>query len=161
MKTRVETLIDSLHLQPHPEGGFYGEVFRSKLDVTPADGRTVRQALTAIHFLLAAGQVSRWHRVLSDEAWSHLEGDPLELRVFDAALGHLTIVRLGRFSPEEQPLHVVPAGHWQAARPLGTYALVGCFVGPGFDFGDFSLAADVPQVTEAILALGGDGAQLI
>ena len=161
MTTRIQTLIDALHLKPHPEGGFYGEVFRSTLDVSPADGRPVRQALTAIHFLLSAGQVSRWHRVLSDEAWSHLEGDPLELHSFDAGQGRLTTVRLGRFSADEQPLHVVPAGHWQAARPLGDYTLVGCFVGPGFDFSDFSLAADDPQLADVIRALGESAARLI
>jgi predicted cupin superfamily sugar epimerase len=36
---------------------------------------------------------------------------------------------------------VVPAGHWQAARPVGPrHALVSCTVGPGFDFADFEMA---------------------
>ena len=41
-------------------------------------------------------------------------------------------------------MHVIPAGHWQAARAQGDYALVGCTVGPGFDFADFSFLRDVP-----------------
>ena len=40
-------------------------------------------------------------------------------------------------------MHVVPGGHWQSARTLGTYTLVGCSVGPGFDFADFVMARDL------------------
>jgi predicted cupin superfamily sugar epimerase len=42
----------------------------------------------------------------------------------------------------QRPVQVVPAGCWQAARSAGTYTLVGCTVGPGFDFTDFSLLED-------------------
>lgn len=34
------------------------------------------------------------------------------------------------------------AGAWQAARPLGEWALVGCIVAPAFDFAGFELAAE-------------------
>jgi uncharacterized protein len=38
------------------------------------------------------------------------------------------------------PQHVIPAGHWQAARPAGSgEVLVSCVVAPGFDFADFTL----------------------
>ena len=40
---------------------------------------------------------------------------------------------------------VVPAGAWQAARPLGELSLVACDVGPGFEFADFALLADLPD----------------
>lgn len=43
------------------------------------------------------------------------------------------------------PVAVVPAGCWQAARPLGAYTLVGCSVGPGFDFADFELLTPGPE----------------
>jgi hypothetical protein len=35
---------------------------------------------------------------------------------------------------------VVPAGVWQAARPLGGWVLVGCTVAPGFEFSSFEMA---------------------
>ncbi len=76
---RVRELVDALALVPHPEGGHYREIYRSRAHVTPHDGRPTRVAFTAIHFLLAAGEASRWHRVASDEAWHHYEGDALEL----------------------------------------------------------------------------------
>ncbi|MGC1378882.1 MAG: cupin domain-containing protein [Anaerolineales bacterium] len=47
---------------------------------------------------------------------------------------------------------VFTGGIRQAAQPLGAYTLVGCVVGPGFEFGDFSLAADYPAVADAIRA---------
>jgi uncharacterized protein len=126
---RAEELVRLLDLRPHPEGGHYREVFRSGRAVDPRDRRGARAALTHIYYLLAAGQHSRWHRVSSDEAWHFYEGDALEL-FWLAAAG------------------TTHAGCWQAARlaPEGAarYVLVGCTVGPGFDFADFAfMAADV------------------
>jgi predicted cupin superfamily sugar epimerase len=40
---------------------------------------------------------------------------------------------------------VIPAGVWQAARSLGEYSLVGCTVGPGFEFDDFQFTSDLPS----------------
>ena len=140
---RARQLIEELGLQPHPEGGYYREIFRSAEQVQPADQRGERSAVTAIYFLLAAGQHSGWHQVQSDEIWSHLEGEALDLLSFDAELGQAGRVTLGRFEQAASaPIHVIPAGVWQAARPLGAYALMGCYVGPGFDFSDFRMATD-------------------
>lgn len=144
--TRVQQLIQTLDLQPHPEGGWYAEVFRSAASVTPFDGRPPRSALTSIYFLLEAGHHSRWHRVRSDEVWVHLEGAPLALWTADAALRTAPAhTRLGPVDAHgTRPQHVVPAGQWQAAEPIAThaagdYVLPACMVGPGFDFADFSL----------------------
>jgi hypothetical protein len=71
---RAETLIRTLQLSPHPEGGWYREIFRSARTVQPMDGRPARAGLTSIDFLLTRGQQSAWHRVRSDEAWHWLEG---------------------------------------------------------------------------------------
>jgi predicted cupin superfamily sugar epimerase len=150
---RAAALIAALDLQPHPEGGYYRELFRSALRVEPADGRGARAALTTIHFLLPAGAHSRWHRVTSDEAWHLYEGGPLELLQLDAAGGTLDRVVLGADHARGQvPVHVVPAHAWQAARASDGYALVGCTVGPGFDFADFALMADVPELAARLRA---------
>src|SRR4051812_26624528 len=79
MHKRATELIADLGLQPHPEGGYFRENFRSSRKVQPLDERSPRSALTTIYFLLVKGQHSRWHRVASDEAWHFYEGDPLEL----------------------------------------------------------------------------------
>jgi len=139
---RAAELIQILGLRPHPEGGHYGEVFRSALEVRVSDRDTSRRALTSIYFLLAAGERSRWHRVLADEAWHFYEGAPLELLWLDPSGTDCTRRLLGPVAPGQAPVHVVPAGCWQAARPTGKYTLVGCSVGPGFEFADFTLLAD-------------------
>jgi predicted cupin superfamily sugar epimerase len=140
MPNDVDTLIRALDLQPHPEGGWYREVHRSKEVLDLARGP--RSACTAIHYVLPAGAFSTLHRVASDEVWSWIDGDPLELSVLGAG-GQCEAMRLGRdLAAGERPLAVVPAGDWQGARPLGErYAWCACFVAPGFDFADFELGA--------------------
>jgi uncharacterized protein len=154
---RAAELIAKLNLEPHPEGGYYREIFRSEQLVAPADGRGPRAALTTIYFLLPAGIESRWHRVASDEVWHLYEGGPLEVLAVDpdcSALARHTL-------DSHAPVCTVAAMHWQAARPLGDYALIGCTVGPGFDFADFSILADDAANAARLLANWPDLASLI
>jgi predicted cupin superfamily sugar epimerase len=143
---RVAALIRELHLTAHPEGGYYAVVFKSPSMVAPADGRGIRPGLTTIYFLLPEGAYSRWHRVMSDEVWHFYEGAPLELLQLSADLAALTRFTLGPLTGEQAPVHTVAAGDWQAARTTGTYTLVGCTVGPGFDFQDFTMLKDVSEM---------------
>lgn len=150
MHPRAQSLIRQLELQPHPEGGFFRETYRSASSVRPADARGERGALTTIYFLLTAGQHSRWHRVTSCEAWHFYEGDALELLWLDEDGATVHRERLGPVSADAAPVRVVPAGCWQAARSTGAFTLVGCTVGPGFDFADFAMLADVPDEAELL-----------
>jgi predicted cupin superfamily sugar epimerase len=143
--SEASRLASRLLLEPHPEGGRYRQLHRSASVVKVPSRGVERPALTAILFLLASGEVSRWHRVLSDEAWHFHEGEPLELLVVDADFAAVRRHVLGLASEGHEPLAVVPAGAWQAARPLGALALAACDVGPGFDFADFTLLADLPE----------------
>jgi uncharacterized protein len=160
MHPRAAELIRTLDLVPHPEGGFFREVFRSRSRVHPADDRSERAALTTIFFLLPEGQASRWHAVSSDEVWHLYEGGPLELLVAPPDLGTIERVRLAAVGADQRPVQTVPAGWWQAARPLGEYALAGCTVGPGFEYEDFRLLADDPHALEKIHALASELARL-
>ena len=145
MQPRASELIETLELQAHPEGGFYREIFRSAEIVHPADDRGARSALTTIYFLLTDDTHSRWHRVRADEVWHLYEGGPLEVLELDAACREVTTHRLASVgSDDASPVHIVEGGKWQAARSLGPYALMGCTVGPGFEFADFELLADAP-----------------
>jgi uncharacterized protein len=138
---QVQILIDRLQLQPHPEGGWYRELYRSPILLdTP---RGPRSALTTIYYLLAAGQIGRWHVVESDEIWHFYAGDALDLFTYDPQTQQLTTHHLSS-SPGDH-VAIVPPGIWQAAKPIGDYALVGCSVGPGFDFKDFAFIADLPN----------------
>lgn len=137
LPARAATLIERLALRPHPEGGHYAEVFRSAQEI--ATPRGPRAALTSIYFLLCAGEISRWHRVLSDEVWCHLEGAPVELHLLGDAPCRLQSALLAPVSPRTLPQCTVAAGQWQAARSQGDYSLAACMVAPGFDFADFTL----------------------
>jgi len=129
-------VIRLLGLKPHPEGGHFRETFR---DECAGGGRA---ASTAIYFLLAADEISHWHRVDAAELWHWHAGAPLELAV--APPGALTTrLRLGGdLAAGERPQAVVPAFHWQSARSLGAWTLVGCTVAPGFEFAGFELAPE-------------------
>lgn len=147
--SRPHPLVAALRLEPHPEGGWYRETWRSSVEL-PAHGGT-RAAATAISFLLLPGERSRWHRVRSDEMWFWQGGGPLLLSL--GGSGAAPVEPVGRSDgPESYVLGpdpiagdvvqcLVPAGVWQAAEPTGgEFVLVGCVVAPGFDFTDFELA---------------------
>jgi predicted cupin superfamily sugar epimerase len=59
-------------------------------------------------------------------------------------------LRLGPLGLDQEPVRCVPATWWQAARSSGDYTLVGCSVGPGFEFSDFELLRDQDQIAEAL-----------
>ena len=133
----AEEMIRLLDLRPHPEGGHFRETFRD----SNVDARG-RAASTAIYFLLAGAQVSRWHRIDAAEIWHWYAGAPLALATATAADQAPSTRRLGsRLSQGEEPQIVVPAGHWQQAWSLGAWTLVGCTVAPGFTFDTFEMAA--------------------
>ena len=151
MRARAEDLVRDLGLAPHPEGGFYRELFRSRRMVRTDDGRSERWAATTIYYLLRGSDVNKWHRVASDELWHWYEGAPIELHLLDAQLTRVRSEMLGPVGAASAPVRVVPAGCWQAVRCTGEYTLAGCTVAPGFEFSDFRLMRDVPE-TAARLA---------
>ncbi len=135
-------IIERLGLVPHPEGGHYRQTWVAEA----ADGE--RPAGTAIHFLLAAGERSHWHRVDATEIWHHYAGAPLVLATAATTEGPALERVLGPdLVAGEAPQLIVPTGHWQAARTTGAWTLVGCTVSPGFRFDGFELAdpdLDIP-----------------
>jgi hypothetical protein len=135
-------------LQEHPEGGRFREVFRSAVTITTIDGRS-RSALTHIYFSLQLGEVSRFHRVDSDEIWNFYRGQGLVLYMWD---GSASPPRRTTLSPAADTFcHVVPAGTWQAAEPIGGTVLVGCSVAPGFEFDDFTLMEPSSDAARTLL----------
>lgn len=131
----ADATIASLGLAPHPEGGWYAESWRDE----PADGG--RGAGSAIYFLLRADETSHWHRVDAAETWHHYAGGPLDLLIADGPAGPVrSLVLGGDLAEGERPQGTVPAGAWQAARPVDGPVLVGCTVSPAFGFDGFELA---------------------
>ena len=136
-------------LQAHPEGGAFQEVFRSPLRITRSDGAS-RSALTHIYFQLKPGECSRFHRVQADEVWNLYQG-ALRLWIWEGSASSLRAIELSAQSG--QFCEVVPAGAWQAAEPLFNQAcLVGCSVGPGFEFEDFEIISQQSSDAATLLA---------
>ena len=160
-----QQIIQRYTLHPHPEGGWYKEVYRSKERIEakalPARYNGSRTFCTAIYFLLEQGEISAFHRIKSDECWHFYSGDPMEVYVLERD-GTLTIIELGSDIEQGQFFqYVVPANTWFASRPSpgSKYSFVGCTVAPGFEFADLDLAdGDVlsrqyPEHEELIRAL--------
>jgi len=133
-----------LDLEPHPEGGWFRETWASEARFTPAGYQGERPAATAIYFLLAPGEESRWHAVRSDELWLWHAGGPLTLRLGGDGDRPAEPAQEYALGPDvadgQRPQVLVPGGVWQSARPRGTEpTLVSCIVAPGFDYADFRL----------------------
>jgi predicted cupin superfamily sugar epimerase len=165
--TDAQRWIDRLHLEPHPEGGFYRQTYRASLTLpnSTLPGYTGdRAASTAIYFLLAGDQFSAFHRLRSDELWHFYAGSSLVVHVIEPGGNYRHFLLGSNHAADEQFQAVVPAGCWFGSS-LGqpdTFALVGCTVAPAFDFADFEiakrdeLAAHYPQYRSIIERLTRD-----
>jgi predicted cupin superfamily sugar epimerase len=156
MQDRAEHLIHRLKLEAHVEGGHYRRIYESTSQVPFASERRPRAAATSIYYLLRDGEFSRWHRIDADEIWHWYEGEPLQMLRYDPRDNQFTMHRLGPVEHDSAPVFVVPAGCWQAARPLGTYALVGCTVAPGYEWRGFTTLRETPEIAERLRDIDAD-----
>ncbi len=137
----AQDYIRELNLQPHPEGGYFSEWYRSEGSFIPEGFGSARSFGTSIYFLLENGNFSALHRIKSDELWHFYDGDPLEI-IEISPNGKPSTTILGRCPEKDGKLtHLVKAGQWFGSRlaPESRFALVGCTVSPGFDFRDFEM----------------------
>ena len=157
--------VNRLRLQKHPEGGFFRETYRAEesmpANALPQRFKGARSFATAIYFLLQGREVSRFHRIQSDELWHFYTGSALTVHVLNPA-GHYTALRLGADPVQGHEFQArIRSGCWFGAtvNDPRSYALVGCTVAPGFDFADFELAdrhqllSQYPQHIELIKRL--------
>lgn len=152
----VKKLIEHFRLSPHPEGGYFREIYRSREEI-PADVLTekysgVRSAGTAIYYLLNGNDFSAFHRIKSDELWFLLQGSDLLIHTLENGSAQKSILN------KAEPARLIPAGKWFAAelQDKNTYALVSCVVVPGFDFKDFEMGS-----TEKLISLFPEAQKLI
>jgi uncharacterized protein len=165
---QVDVLIEKLGLQPHPEGGFYRETYRSQETIPqtalPHRYREDRQIGTAIYYLLTKDTCSAMHRITSDEIFHFYLGDPVTMLQLEPE-GKGKIVTLGSDILAAQLVQcIVPHDVWQGMflKDGGSVALLGTTVAPGFDFSDFELGkrkyllALYDEYTELIKRLTAD-----
>ena len=149
----IASIIKTLNLSPHPEGGYYSETYRSEITLKENN----RQLMTVIYFLLTSDNISRFHRIKSDELWFYHSGSPLIVHTLNEN-GYKENKIGFDFKNEYLPQFLVPKDTIFAASVLekNSYSLVSCVVSPGFDFNDFELftfdklAMDYPDYKDII-----------
>ena len=166
--TSLQTVIKSLRLKPHPEGGYFRETYRSTGEISRenlgAEYSGKRNYSTCIYFLLTSESFSAFHRIVQDEIWHFYEGSPISFHMISPK-GEYSGVIIGSSLDEGQvPQCVIPCGTWFAAcvTDNNAYSLVGCTVSPGFNFDDFELGnrkellTRFPQHSSVIMELTRD-----
>lgn len=161
----VTILIQRYGLEPHPEGGWFKQTYKSNEQIAaealPKRFGAGRVFSTVIYFLLEKENFSAFHRIKSDECWHFYAGDPLLIYIIEQT-GELKVISLGSEHEQGQSFqYVVPANCWFASRPApeSEYCFVGCTVSPGFEFEDFELANETelslmyPQHKSVIIEL--------
>ena len=141
----IEKIIRQLDLQPHPEGGYFKETYRSTGRIEKSNLGSIytgdRNYATTIYFLITSESFSTFHKIHQDEQWHFYEGSPIKLHIISPE-GEYRFVTIGRDIFNGELLQfTVPGKHWFAAEVPEkiSFALVGCTVSPGFDFDDFTL----------------------
>jgi predicted cupin superfamily sugar epimerase len=142
MPPTPKELIAKLGLEPHQEGGWFRQVYKSATQVQAPQGR--RSAVTTIYYLLEHARASPWHVVQSDEIWHFYHGSPSQLLCYEPTGRKLERHRLTAVTGDGVQVAVIPAGSWQAAHCMGEYMLVGCTVSPGYEDQDFRWVREVP-----------------
>ncbi len=162
---KADIYIKELELIPHIEGGFFKEIYRSD-DVIKKSGLPDRYTDnrnfgTSIYYLLKNDDISKLHRLQSDEIWHFYDGCPVNI-VMISPKGKLIEKSLGLDVVNGQiPQLLIPRYYWFGAylSDVNRFGLVGCSVIPGFDFQDFILAkrerllSEYPEFSDKIIKL--------
>lgn len=122
--------IKKLKLEPHPEGGYYRQVFGND-----ASGK---KDVSTIYYMLTDSDMSAFHRLHEmTEIWYYHAGEPFNIYVIDTD-GKLIVHNL---SPDGEMQVVIHPEQWFAADIPSKegFCLVGCAVAPAFTFENFEL----------------------
>lgn len=141
----AEYWIQHLDLKPHPEGGFYKEEYRSSVEIPhkdlPVGYKSARKIATSIYYLLRSEDISKLHRLRSDELWYYHAGSPISVVYIDAEGKKHKNILGGRPDKAEKLSMLIPGGCIFCAEvpQKESYSLVSCVVAPGFEFEDFEM----------------------
>ncbi|WP_130836366.1 cupin domain-containing protein [Lachnoclostridium sp. Marseille-P6806] len=136
---RAEELIRHYHLERHPEGGWFAEVYSSSLSLRE-NGRPIAGS---IYFLLQGGDISHFHQIDCDEPWYYHEGCGVRITVL-AEDGSLREELLGPdFTQGQQMMVSIPKGAVFAAENLDPkgYTFMSCMTAPKFQYEGFRLVS--------------------
>lgn len=145
--SEYQEIIDKLQLEPHPEGGYYRQLY--------GDDDNGKKVISTIYYMLTNSDISAFHRLHGvTEIWYYHAGNPLDLYVIDTK-GDLSVHHL---SPDGEMQVVIFPEQWFAAEIPSKkgFCLVGCAVAPAFSFENFELGhkdtllQQFPQYAELI-----------
>jgi predicted cupin superfamily sugar epimerase len=141
----TEEMIRALDLSPLPgEGGYFKQILKSekKSDFLDEDSERYdgeRAEYTVINYLMTPKNFSALHALKSNECWTFIAGNPVEICVINSGSGEESRIVLSK----ENRKFLVPRDQIFGARSLSadesSFSLVTCEVRPGFEFNDFIL----------------------
>lgn len=136
MKSKIQAIVEKFNMIKHPEGGYYSETYRSAIKTS---GET-HNICTSIYFLLPSEDVSKFHRIKSDELWFFHSGSPLIVHTLDNS-GHKETIIGNDIEAGQIPQFLVPGNTIFGSSVLeeDSYSLVSCVCAPGFEFSEFEL----------------------
>lgn len=147
MNEKAKYYISKLKLRPHPEGGYYREVYRSgeilEKDKLPERYSGKRAFSTSIYFMLEGEEISSFHRIKSDETWHFYDGSVVKIYIL-ADDGQISEILLGKNLENMELLQVtIKKNSWFGAEVTdkGSFALLGCTVAPGFEYDDLEIGS--------------------
>lgn len=139
----AEDLKRALNLFPHPEGGWYREIYVDKSAIPQPrkeHGLIVEKRgwSSHIYYMLSENEYSKFHRLRCDECMCYYSGNTAVLVHCIAADGTLTTMELD--CKTLKFFITVPKGSWfsieLADQCADSYALIGCSVAPAFNYAE-------------------------
>lgn len=127
--------IEQLGMEPHPEGTYFKENYRSLKNTGEGS------LLTSVTILMKGGTKNNFHHLESDEVWFFHEGNSIDVHIIHLN-GSYEKVSFGKNAEDGDLMQIAfPAGtiFGAIANETVDYCLFGCAVAPGFDFAKFHL----------------------
>ncbi|MDO5325190.1 MAG: cupin domain-containing protein [Clostridia bacterium] len=147
---RSEQLKAAYHLEKHPEGGWFSEVYTAPFQ---AEGRPLAGS---IYFLLDQNEISHFHQIDCDEIWYYHEGCGLKITLVQD--GKRSVMLLGNdLERGQRAMAVIPKGAIFAAEnidPAG-YTFMSCATAPAFRYEGFRLVSR-KEIAESYPEIGNE-----
>lgn len=126
----MNALIEKFGLLPHPEGGYFKEVFDSE------EEKEDRKLSGSIYFLLDKEDISHFHQIDCEEIWFYHQGKGLDVHIIELD-GRYHIQRLD----QDNPMVVLPKGAIFGAENIDkeSFTFISCVTTPHFTYDGFKL----------------------
>ena len=147
---RSEQLKAAYHLEKHPEGGWFSEVYTAPFQ---AEGRPLAGS---IYFLLDQNEISHFHQIDCDEIWYYHEGCGLKITLLQD--GKQSVLLLGNdWEQGQRAMAVIPKGAIFAAENIdhAGYTFMSCATAPAFRYEGFRLVSR-KEIAESYPEIGNE-----